>query len=232
LNFSLLLQTWTTWAAFLMQSRNFILEIMSAPTTPAKLMEDLKVGDLVEVLGTKGTVRFVGSTSFATGKWVGVELNEGIGKNDGSVQGKRYFSCAENYGVFVRASQVKTLSPEGSKDTQALSKQSAAAPVRSSLPFASTKTSVENIADKTADSSTQQKDLSRRPSNDTTRRETIAVVGRRPSGNQTAPVPAAASVNVEDTSAKVAATGPTDLVSNNELFSENKRLSMAVQHVI
>ena len=28
------------------------------------------------------------------------------GKNDGSVQGKSYFSCAENHGMFVRPTQV------------------------------------------------------------------------------------------------------------------------------
>lgn len=53
-----------------------------------------------------GTVRFVGTTSFQTGEWVGVELEEASGKNDGSVQGKRYFECAAGYGIFCRASGV------------------------------------------------------------------------------------------------------------------------------
>uniref|UniRef100_A0A6Q2XYC2 Dynactin subunit 1 n=1 Tax=Esox lucius TaxID=8010 RepID=A0A6Q2XYC2_ESOLU len=67
-----------------------------------------KVGSLVEVIGKghRGTVAYIGATLFATGKWVGVILDEAKGKNDGTVQGKRYFTCQENHGIFVRQSQV------------------------------------------------------------------------------------------------------------------------------
>uniref|UniRef100_A0A8C5H817 Dynactin subunit 1 n=1 Tax=Gouania willdenowi TaxID=441366 RepID=A0A8C5H817_GOUWI len=70
-----------------------------------------KVGSLVEVIGKgqRGTVAYIGTTLFASGKWVGVILDEAKGKNDGTVQGKRYFTCEENHGIFVRQSQVKDL---------------------------------------------------------------------------------------------------------------------------
>ncbi|XP_029315848.1 dynactin subunit 1 isoform X3 [Cottoperca gobio] len=81
----------------------------------------VKVGSPVEVIGKgqRGTVAYIGNTLFASGKWVGVILDEAKGKNDGTVQGKRYFTCEENRGIFVRQSQIQlfddgadTTSPE------------------------------------------------------------------------------------------------------------------------
>jgi len=68
---------------------------------------DIPIGTIVEILLGRGVVRFCGTTSFSPGKWVGIELSEPVGKNDGSVQGVPYFSCHKNYGVFVKPSQVK-----------------------------------------------------------------------------------------------------------------------------
>ncbi|KAG5677570.1 hypothetical protein PVAND_007319 [Polypedilum vanderplanki] len=67
----------------------------------------LKVGSRVEIKekGVKGTVQYVGLTSFAAGKWVGVVLDEPKGKNNGSIKGTAYFSCPDNYGMFVRDTQ-------------------------------------------------------------------------------------------------------------------------------
>ncbi|CAO1629755.1 unnamed protein product [Jaminaea pallidilutea] len=81
---------------------------MSAPT-PIRLHARVEVARM----GT-GTVLFVGQTSFAAGLWVGVGLDPGVagGKNDGSVQGKRYFEVDPGQGVFVRSSQVEVLPEE------------------------------------------------------------------------------------------------------------------------
>lgn len=54
---------------------------------------NLKLGQRVEVNGKDalGVIAYVGHTSFAAGKWVGVILNEPKGKNNGSVRGQTYF---------------------------------------------------------------------------------------------------------------------------------------------
>ncbi|XP_064200293.1 dynactin subunit 1-like isoform X2 [Anguilla rostrata] len=80
--------------------------------------KSIKVGSQVEVIGKghRGTVAYIGATLFSTGKWVGVILDEPHGKNDGNVQGKRYFTCEENHGIFVRQSQIQ-LTEDGAEST-------------------------------------------------------------------------------------------------------------------
>ena len=53
---------------------------------------------LVKDKDLRGTVAYVGLTEFAAGKWIGIILDDPKGKNNGSVQGKAYFSCDDNHG--------------------------------------------------------------------------------------------------------------------------------------
>lgn len=80
-------------------------------------MVNLVIGSRVEVTGkgSLGTVAFIGTTQFATGKWIGVILDEPKGKNNGIINGKQYFQCQENHGTFVRQSQLSLIDDVGGK---------------------------------------------------------------------------------------------------------------------
>jgi len=81
-----------------------------APAVDIPLGSRCEVETAEEDFHKRGTVRFVGPTKFGNGEgvWVGIEYDEPIGKNDGSVQGERYFTCKPNFGAFVRPDRVKT----------------------------------------------------------------------------------------------------------------------------
>lgn len=57
---------------------------------------------------------------------MGVQYDEPVGRNDGKVKGREYFSCAMNYGAFVRPASLKVgdypergLDSEASDDSEA-----------------------------------------------------------------------------------------------------------------
>ncbi|CAE7714911.1 Ank3 [Symbiodinium sp. CCMP2592] len=80
------------------------------------------VGDRVQIHGKGGpqaskevllgTVRFVGDleAAFAPGEWLGVELDQKVGKHNGSVKGRTYFKCDPGHGLFVRPDSVSKVS--------------------------------------------------------------------------------------------------------------------------
>ncbi|CDK25323.1 unnamed protein product [Kuraishia capsulata CBS 1993] len=73
----------------------------------------IKVGLRCRILNSdierRGTVRYTGIVPEIDNEisWVGVELDEPYGKNNGSIKGKRYFTCKDGYGSFVKAINVE-----------------------------------------------------------------------------------------------------------------------------
>jgi dynactin 1 len=55
--------------------------------------KSVRLNQRVEVTGkdVRGVVAYIGSTMFASGKWIGIILDEPKGKNNGTVQGRSYF---------------------------------------------------------------------------------------------------------------------------------------------
>merc|ERR1712232_74202 len=73
--------------------------------------KNMKMDDRCELNKGKhrGKIAFVGNALFdkQKGIWIGVELDEPFGDNDGSKKGKVYFKCNDKYGIFVRPDALK-----------------------------------------------------------------------------------------------------------------------------
>lgn len=68
------------------------------------------IGERVCISGVKqGALRYYGRTNFAQGYWCGVELDEPVGKNNGTVNGVVYFTCKPNHGIFAPVNKVSKL---------------------------------------------------------------------------------------------------------------------------
>uniref|UniRef100_T1J0J4 CAP-Gly domain-containing protein n=1 Tax=Strigamia maritima TaxID=126957 RepID=T1J0J4_STRMM len=79
-------------------------------------LSSINIGERVCVSGTKlGVLRFYGNTSFASGWWCGIELDEAIGKNSGEIDGVKYFECRENHGIFAPPTKVELLTDVSAK---------------------------------------------------------------------------------------------------------------------
>lgn len=79
-------------------------------------MVEVAIGDRVLVDGKLGIVRYAGVTEFCDGWWYGIELEECVGINDGSVRGKRYFDLQEkqgDYGIFAQLENIRKIDDGG-----------------------------------------------------------------------------------------------------------------------
>ena len=101
-----------------------LIEATGPPTQTVLFPKELSINMRVFVISTKdgskipGTVQFIGHTSFSAGIWIGVALDAALGKNDGSVQGRRYFDCAPERGIFVKEDVVERMLLDGEKDKE------------------------------------------------------------------------------------------------------------------
>ncbi|KAI4657745.1 uncharacterized protein J4E78_006133 [Alternaria triticimaculans] len=74
---------------------------------------NLKLGQTVETSGgVDGIVRYLGPIHVSEGRFVGIELPTADGKNDGSVRGERYFTCAPLHGLFIRDTSIVSILSE------------------------------------------------------------------------------------------------------------------------
>ncbi|XP_066597126.1 CAP-Gly domain-containing linker protein 1 isoform X2 [Prorops nasuta] len=112
---------------------------------------ELRVGERVIVSSSQGSktgvLRFIGPTHFQTGEWCGVELDDPLGKNDGSVDGKCYFVCKPKHGLFVPVSKVSR-SPASKRSICVIHKPSGAA-LNASLRKANSRESLTSLASAT-----------------------------------------------------------------------------------
>ena len=76
----------------------------SSPTGVSS--DDVGARVTVEGYSCEGTIRFVGVHHVKGIERCGVELDDPVGKNNGTVSGHAYFACAEKHGVLVAPRKV------------------------------------------------------------------------------------------------------------------------------
>lgn len=65
------------------------------------------IGRKVIIGGTqRGILRYIGETDFDEGEWCGIELEEKIGRHNGTVKGVQYFVCRSGHGLMAPLSKV------------------------------------------------------------------------------------------------------------------------------
>lgn len=92
-------------------------------------LEDFALGQTVRMKdGRTGLVRFFGQTQFALGDWVGVELDEPTGKNDGTLNDVFYFDCKPAHGIFSKPENVTILAQSAASKPAVAGKKVAGRP--------------------------------------------------------------------------------------------------------
>ena len=80
---------------------------------------DYQVGQRVLIGNVmSGTIRYVGPTHLAEGVWLGVEMDLPRGRHDGSIDGRRYFSCDPMYGLFAPPEKITVIKEDEEEDDQ------------------------------------------------------------------------------------------------------------------
>nr|XP_042899072.1 CAP-Gly domain-containing linker protein 1 isoform X3 [Parasteatoda tepidariorum] len=120
---------------------------VTSPTSATReVCSKLRLGKRVVASSTTGVktgvLRFIGETDFAKGEWAGIELDEPVGKNDGSVAGKRYFTCPMKYGLFSPIHKISLVGGTSSSRTPSVR----GAPIRRSTSRESISSSVSNCS--------------------------------------------------------------------------------------
>jgi hypothetical protein len=93
------------------------LSNVDANAAAAAVAGKFAVGQRVSIKGRAehAVVKYVGAVKFAEeGEWLGLQLKQATGKNDGSVKGERYFDCPPKTGLFVRPDAVTLIGGSGS----------------------------------------------------------------------------------------------------------------------
>lgn len=81
------------------------------PSTPVNAEHIYSIGSRCEVQpgGRRGEVKYLGAMAGLKGTWVGVDLDEPLGHNNGTgIDGVRYFTCkGDSYGCFAKTYNVQ-----------------------------------------------------------------------------------------------------------------------------
>jgi dynactin complex subunit len=130
---------------------------------PSSSSQELHVGDRVVVSGTKfGTLKYLGKIHVAEGIWCGIQLDEPLGKNDGSVSGKRYFTCQQRYGLFSPLARVEKVTNEMSQSQMIDRKASVTSSTNNNRPLHRS-TSQESLQSNLSEFSASSNSISRIP---------------------------------------------------------------------